>query len=138
MLRSSIFGHLVAKFGPETHPDRRGSSYSAGCTENQPWRPHLSPFAGHFVARWGTTWGTLPVSRSETPRSVRPLRAWRISSIQGRGRWRSNPRSETNRSPAKQGKHNVAFAHSNPQSPIHFRQTIKFKTSKIRRQASHQ
>ena len=35
-LKSSIFGFFVAKTGPETHPDRPGSSYSAGCTENLP------------------------------------------------------------------------------------------------------
>ena len=31
----SIFGRFSAKLGPETHLDRRGSSYSAGCIKNQ-------------------------------------------------------------------------------------------------------
>ncbi len=39
----SAFGEL----GPESHLDRRGSSFSARCTKNQPRRPVLRPFRGH-------------------------------------------------------------------------------------------
>ncbi len=37
----AISGRLVAEVGPETTSGRPCSSHSAGCTETQPWRPHL-------------------------------------------------------------------------------------------------
>ncbi len=48
-LKSLVFGCFVAKPGPETHLDRPGSSYSADCTENQPWRPPLGLLRGPFA-----------------------------------------------------------------------------------------
>ncbi len=45
--KSSSFCRSVAKVGPETPSDRPDSSYSAGHTKKQFWRPHLVPFRGH-------------------------------------------------------------------------------------------
>jgi hypothetical protein len=33
-ISGSVFGRFMAKLGPETPLDRRGSSCSAGCTKN--------------------------------------------------------------------------------------------------------
>ena len=53
-----IFSRFMAKLGPETPLNRRGSSYSAGCTKNQPRRPILRQFRdgatgmGRALAMW--------------------------------------------------------------------------------------
>ncbi len=43
------FGRFSANLGPENPPDRRGLSYSAGCTKNQPRRLVLRTCRGHVL-----------------------------------------------------------------------------------------
>ncbi len=72
----------MAQTLPETHPDRHGSSFSAGCPENQPCRLHLDSFRGNFVtdlthisinshyfdATW-LTWSSQQFTPNECPRA---------------------------------------------------------------------
>ncbi len=44
-----MLGRFSAKLGPETPPDRRGSSCSAGCTTNLLRRQLLRPFRRHVL-----------------------------------------------------------------------------------------
>ncbi len=44
-----IFGPSGRTAGPGSPGNGPGSKNSAGCAKNQPWRPILSPFRGHFV-----------------------------------------------------------------------------------------
>ena len=46
-LKSWIFDRPVAKVGPETPLERLGVESCAGCTKNQPRRPHLASFREH-------------------------------------------------------------------------------------------
>ncbi len=47
--KGSIFDRFSVKRCPETPLDRPGSSYNAGCTENQPREPVLWQLRGHVV-----------------------------------------------------------------------------------------
>ncbi len=39
--RAVLVHHYKYVFDSPQNPDRQDSSYSAGCAENQPWRPHV-------------------------------------------------------------------------------------------------
>jgi hypothetical protein len=47
--RGRLLAFFLAKLGPETPPDRRGSFYSAGCTNNQPRRSVLRRVRGRVL-----------------------------------------------------------------------------------------
>jgi hypothetical protein len=73
---ASGFGPMFGPLGPTAGAGSRGtgsgSKSSAGCTNNQPRRPILSPIRGYFVFLGPTALGGYKCPRSETGSELNP------------------------------------------------------------------